>query len=146
MKKSILKLTVTGLIAISSLNSYGQQNKKAEKERKNVAEAQQDLMEAKADSAASLKNFNEKSELEIAENQKKINALKTKKISHDKETDATYDKKVLALEKQNSELKKRISSSGKTKTNAWYSFKEDFKRDMDKLVENIKDIEFKNTK
>ena len=53
---------------------------------------------------------------------------------------------ILALEKENMELKQRIATSGKTNTSMWYAFKRDFNRDMDKLGQGIKDIGFKQTK
>ena len=37
MKKTILTLTITGVIAVASLTAFGQENKKAKEARKDVA-------------------------------------------------------------------------------------------------------------
>jgi len=146
MKKTILRFTITGVIVATSLTSFGQENKKAEKERKNVAEAQKDLGEAKADSAADFKAFKKDAETKISENQKKIAELKAKKSSDDKKVKEKYDKNILALEKKNNELKKKIEGCTNTKTSKWSSFKREFNHDMDELGHAIKDIGVDNTK
>jgi hypothetical protein len=70
--------------------------------------------------------------------------LKTKKATNNKDADAKYNKKITELEKENTALEKRIDGAGKTKTSMWYNFKKDFNRDMDKLGEHIKNIDFKS--
>jgi chromosome segregation ATPase len=146
MKKTILKLTVTGIMLASGFTSFSQENKKAEKERKNVAEAQKDLGEAKADSAADFQAFKKDAEEKISSNKTKIAELKAKKSTENKETKAKYDKKVLALEKKNNELNSKIEQCGNTKTSKWASFKREFTHDMDELGHAFKDIGVDNTK
>jgi len=72
MKKSILTLAITLVMAGTSLTAIGQQNRKAAKARKEVAEAKRDLREAKIDSAADYQLFNTEAEVQIVENDKKI--------------------------------------------------------------------------
>ena len=144
MKKKILTMAITGVISIVSLTAFGQENKKATEARKDVAEAQQDLRKAKTDSAADYQKFRKEAEIKISENQKKIDLLKTKKISEGKEVKEKYDMKVLALEQKNNELQKDIVASAHTETNMWSSFKREFNHDMDELGQAIKDIGVNN--
>ncbi len=146
MKKIILKCAVTGFMVVTSLTSFAQQDKKAEKARKNVAEAQKDLTEAKTDSAVDFQNFKKDAETKISENKSKIAELKAKKSSDSKEVKKKYDKKVVALEKKNDDLKMKIEGCGNTKTSKWASFKREFNYDMDELGHSIKDFGVDNTK
>jgi len=146
MKMKNLTFAVTIVMAVAGFTAFGQQDKKAKEARKDVAQSQKDLREAKTDSAADFQKFKKDAETKISENQKKIAELKTKKSNESKEMKEKYDKKVLALEKKNNELKKKIESSDKTKTSMWTSFKREFNRDMDKLGDEIKSIGFDTTK
>lgn len=140
MKKTILTLTVTGVMVAASLNTYGQENRQAEKARKDVAESQQDLREAKIDSAADYQKFKKDAEIKINDNQKRIVELKRRKANDNKEVNDKYNKDVLAIEKKNNELNKRIEGSGNTKSNMWNSFKNEFNHDMNELGLAFKDI------
>lgn len=146
MKKTILTLAITGIIAASGLTASGQENKNAAKARKETTAAQKDLQEAKTDSAADFQKFKKEAEMNIRENQKTIAALKAKKLNKSKEVNAKYNKKVLTLEKKNNELKRKIEAADDTKTTAWSSFKREFSHDMDELGHAIKDIGVDNTK
>ncbi len=140
MKKTILTLTVTGVMVAASLNTYGQENRQAEKARKDVAESQQDLREAKIDSAVDYQKFKKDAEIKINDNQKRIVELKRRKANDNKEVNDKYNKDVLAIEKKNNELNKRIEGSGNTKSNMWTSFKNEFNHDMNELGLAFKDI------
>lgn len=134
------------IMAVTALTAFGQENKKAKAARKDVAASQKDLTEAKKDSAADFQKFKKDAEARISDNKTKIAELKTKKSSENKETKEKYDKKVLALEQKNNELKKKIESSDNTKTSMWTSFKREFNKDMDKLGDDIKNIGFDDKK
>ena len=146
MKKTILAIAITGVMTIFNLTVFAQENKKAAEARKDVAEAKQDLREAKMDSAADYQKFKNEAEVRIAENQKEIAILKTKKIKEGKEVKQKYDKKVLSLEQKNNKLEKEIRESEHTKSNMWSSFKREFNHDMDELGQAIKDIGVNNAK
>lgn len=146
MKKNILTLTVVTAMSILSLNTFGQQDKKSEKARKNLAEAKKDLKEAKTDSVVDYLEFKKEAEMNIAENKKKISDLRTKKNESIKEEQLNYDKKVLILEQKNEELAQKINGSGTTKTTMWTAFKEEFRRDMKALGSSISNIGTNNEK
>jgi hypothetical protein len=144
MKNKNLAIALTGVIAIVSLNVFGQENKKTAEARVAVAEAQKDLREAKVDSAADYKKFRKNAEFKIDENKKKIAVLKTKHIKEDKKVNAKYNEKVLSLEQKNNALQKEIHESRHTKTDMWSSFKREFNHDMDELGQAFKDIGVNN--
>jgi hypothetical protein len=140
MKKKILTSVIAAIIMMAGLSVFAQQDKQAEKARKNVAKAEKDLKEAKLDSAADYEKFVKDAEMNISENKKVIVTLKEKKIEQNKEANDKYNKEVLALEKKNNDLEKRIKDSQHTKTNMWERFKLNFSRDMEKLGQAIKRI------
>ena len=146
MKKTILTFTITGVIAFTSLTTFGQEDKKSKEAKKDVAESVEDLIEAKKDSAADYRKFKMEAEMKIIENHKKIAELKAKKTNESKDVKEKYDKKVLALEQKNDALKKKIDGSNKTKTSMWPSFKREFNHDMAELGQAIKDIGVDNKK
>jgi uncharacterized protein HemX len=145
MKKSVLTLAVTVLMAGSALTVVGQQDKKAAKARKEVAEAKKDLREAKLDSAADYQRFNTEAQALIMDNDKKIAELKAKKASDNKEIKEKYDKQVMALEQKNNDLKNKVKGSSNTKTDKWASFKREFAHDMNEFGKAFKDIGVNNS-
>ncbi len=144
MKKKIL--TLTALVMVTGFTAFSQEDKKAKEARKDVAEAKQDLKEARIDSAADFQKFKKDAETIIAENKTKISDLKIKKIDGSKEDKQKYDKKIAALEKRNNELRKKIETCDSTKTSMWTSFKQEFNHDMNELGLAIKDIGVDNKK
>ncbi|HEY5748820.1 MAG TPA: hypothetical protein VIU12_22275 [Chryseolinea sp.] len=146
MKTKILAFTLTGVMIAASLTTFAQEDKKAKEARKDVAEAKKDLREAKTDSAADYQKFKTASETKIRENQMEIASLKAKKSTDTKEVKDRYDKRVVALEQKNNDLKKKINGAGTVKTSAWPTFKREFNHDMNALGHAIKDIGVDNTK
>ncbi len=65
MENKILTVAITGMIAMVSLTTSAQENKKA-------AEARKDLKVARIDSAEDFQKFKREAEIKIKENQTKI--------------------------------------------------------------------------
>ena len=80
MKNKIVTIAITGVIATMGFSVSAQQDKKAEKARKELAGAKQDLKEAKIDSAVDFHRFKKEAELQIGENQKKIDIIVLEEI------------------------------------------------------------------
>ncbi|HEV8512053.1 MAG TPA: hypothetical protein VGQ59_02190 [Cyclobacteriaceae bacterium] len=139
MKNKFLTFAITGILAMVGLAATAQENKKA-------ADARKDLKEAKIDSAEDFHKFKKEVENKIKENRAKIVELKEKKSIERKEIKEKYDKKVLALEQKNNELKNKIDKADYTKTNMWTSFKREFNHEMDKLGLAFKDMNADNSK
>ncbi len=144
MKNKILTAALTIVLAVAGSATFAQTNKKAEEARKDVAESQKDLREAKIDSAADFQKFKNEAELKISDNQVKIKELKAKKLTGTKEKNEKYDRKVAALEKKNNDLKRKIEKCDGTKTAMWPSFKREFTHDIDELGNAIRDIGVNN--
>ncbi len=126
MKKTTLTIAMSIIIAIASLNTFGQDNK--------------------INDAEDYQKFKKEAEAKIADNKEKIGELKTKKANESKEVKAKYDKKVAALEQKNNDLKKKVDSCNDPKDSKWTSFKREFNHDMDELGKAIKDIGVDNAK
>ena len=135
MKRAILVFTVTGVLAFTNSVVLAQENA-AEVSK----ELQQDLKLAKIDSAADYQKFTKAAELEISFNQKTIVDLKARKDDPNKDVSIAFDQKVLELEQDNNDLKKRIVQSDQVKTYSWTLFKNDFNRDMRELDKALRDI------
>jgi len=121
-------------------SAMAQEDKDAKKAREKIAEGQKDLKEAKIDSAADYQKFVKDAQKDISDNKSEIAKLKAKQVKDNKDDQEAYSKKVLALERENDGLEKRINDSQHTKTNMWEKFKMEFNRDMKKLGEDIKRI------
>ena len=146
MKKNILTFALTGVMAMTAFALAAQESPKAAEARKEVAEATEDLKEAKTDSAADYQKFKKEAEIKIRGNQIKIAALKAKQTNETKEIREKYRKKVLILEQKNNQLENRIKKSDSTKTTMWGAFKRHFSQDMEELSEAFKDLNSNNSK
>jgi len=139
MKHTIFGLTVTGVMVVASLTASAQQNKKVAKAKEEVSEAKKDLREARVDSAADYQKFKKQTEIAIYENKKKIDQLKVKKSNDDKAAYEAYQKRVLALEEKNNELRRKLETSGKIETNKWASFKLEVSNNINEVTADIND-------
>ena len=137
MKKKNLTFALTLVMAVAALTVFGQEDKKAKEARKDVASSQKDLREAKKDSAADFQKFKKAAEAKISDNKKKIAELRTQKSNDSKDLKEKYDKKVLALEQKNNDLKKKIETADNTQTSMWVAFKQEFNNDMTAYVADL---------
>ena len=86
-------------------------------------------------------------EKKIAENDKLIKELKTKKNEVKKEKLINYENKIKELEKKNNELRKKIVVNYKDEgVNKWESFKKEFNHDIDELGQSLKNLFKDNVK
>jgi hypothetical protein len=146
VKNKIVLFTLSAAIIAASFNASGQQNAGVEKARKNEAKAQHKLELARLDSAEDFRKFKEQSEKVIAANEQEIIKLKTNKTIGSKEANKKYDKRVLALEKKNNELKKKIEECDDTKTSMWTSFKRTITNSLEDLGCAMKNVGTCDTK
>ena len=137
MKDKIVTFTITLVMIASSFMAVGQENKKVARAREEVAEAKEELKEAMLDSAADFQSFKREAEIKIKENKIKITELRAKKSNEAKDVRIKYDNRVLALERKNNELKKRIKGGKAIKPSLWSKFKENYLRDLDALGQDI---------
>lgn len=156
MKRSLLFLAIIALVAGSITTTLGQTpDRKSVKARENLQEAKKDvakakkeIAQAKKDSIAEYQSFKKRAEIKIQENEKRIAALKGKKMStlNEKEKIA-YRGKINELEMKNMTLRKRLADYRADERHAkWASFKSEFNHDIDELGKAIKDFTIKNKK
>ena len=134
MKNAIFGLTLTGVMVVASLTASAQQNKKVEKAKN---EAQENLREARTDSAADYKEFQKQTLIAINVNKRKIDELKVKKSNDEIGANEAYKKRVLALEEKNNALKKKLDESGKIESNKWASFKLEVSNNLNEVTYGI---------
>jgi hypothetical protein len=138
MKKSILVITVTGLMAFTSAVVMAQ-----EEPSKAIVlpyDTLQDVKLAKTDSAADYRKFTSAAETQISGNHATIVNLKARQEEPSEAASAAFKEKVLALERLNDGMKKRIAEADMVKTSSWAQFKFNFNRDMDNLDRALRDI------
>jgi hypothetical protein len=138
MKKSILMITVTGLLAFTSVVVMAQEE--PPKLPVEVYDTLQDVKLAKIDSAADYKKFTQAAEMKISSNQATIVNLRAREEQPSEAASEAFKEKVLTLERDNDSMKKRIAAADVVKTTSWTLFKFNFNRDMDDLDKALRDI------
>jgi len=154
MKKMILILAVTTLMAGTIFTGCQSSTQKQQAAQDKVQDARQDLNAAqknanevaqKAATAEEWKTFKSESELKIKDNEIRINELTVKMKNPGELFDALYEKKIANLEQQNKDLKARLEAHEKSQSN-WESFKREFNHDMDAIGQALKDLTVDNKK
>jgi hypothetical protein len=100
------------------------------------------VVEARLDLKRSIDQFKLESDNAIALNEKRIEEFKLKRADEMKENQASYDKKVAALESKNTELKMKLTNY-KVDQN-WETFKVEFNQDINKLDKALGDLTVNN--
>jgi hypothetical protein len=145
-KKTILGLTAICVFMICKTNRFAQSDRKAEKARNEIKEAENDLKVAKNGSAAYFLKFRNDSELAIKEYENRINEQKNMKFENNKKEQEKYDRKVLYLVVRNNKLKKQVRGSESIKISNSSSFKREFSHDLGEFGNTFKDADTNNEK
>lgn len=152
MKKSILILAVTTLIAGNVFTSCKSNTDKEEDAIENVQEAEQNLEEVTEDNNkdavnkandAEWQTYKSEANKTISDNEKRIADLKIAMKKPGTNFDATYEKSIDALEDRNEALKTKISDYENNQTD-WASFKREFSSDMNEIGAALKDLTINN--
>lgn len=150
MKTSIFKFlvlaAVVGMVYISCNNSPKQKEEKLNDAKDEVVDAKEDLAKSKLDSIGNFNKYKESIENKLAENERKIVALKAKNTSKDKSTQELYVKQLDKLEMKNAELKHKIEDYKQGPEQKWELFKIDFNKDVDDLGKSISNMAERNMK
>ncbi|WP_428659922.1 hypothetical protein [Runella sp.] len=146
MKKTILLLAVLAIVNDSILTGCKNPEKKVEDAEVNVKEANEDLKEAKSEYLTDIENYKKETTEKIAANDKSIADFRSRIALEKKETRADYKKKIDALEKKNTDMKKKIDDYKEEGKENWEKFKVEFSHDMDKMGKAFNDLTVKNTK
>ena len=122
-------------------NSKEAAEKKLEKEKEDLREAQKDVNEA-ADRVATIEEygqFKNEAAIKIQKNNDRIAELRVKLAKPGTGLDEQYVIKINKLEQENKDLRVRVDTYDTTQSN-WEEFKREFNRDMNALGESIEDL------
>ncbi len=134
MKNKIFTFAVIGCMAGLFLAGC---EKKAEQK---VAEAKQEIKEAKADYVAEWQKFKTESEAQIKVNEDKIDAFKAKMDKAGTKTKAKYKKAITELKEKNHALKEKLEDYKDEGESKWQEFKTNFSHDLDAVGKTISDL------
>jgi len=150
MKNSVLAMGIL-LLSITMLFSCQSTAKKVENAENTVQEAKKDLKDSKAnlhqvknDTVSTYEQFKKEAELQIIAQEKNIADLKIKIAKEKTGVKQDYEKKLVALENKNNELKKKLTDFKDDGKENWISFKNEFNHDMDELGKAFKGLTINN--
>jgi len=142
------------MLAMAFLSSCQSNADKLEAANKDVAEAKEELAEARADAREikimvaneeEWRAFKTDAEVKIANNEKRIEEIREKMKKPGKTFDEMYRKNIDALEERNKDLRKRIGYYENNQSD-WDRFKREFNHDMDEIGQALKDLTVDNAK
>lgn len=105
----------------------------------------QDNVKEKADDMEAWMEFRRESKEEIAENRAKIAELKAKQAQSGKVMDKVYQAHIDELEEKNNKRDQEIDDY-KPKNGEWQEFKAKFRAEMDKIGDDIRNLDKDNKK
>src|ERR1035437_10296881 len=146
MKKSILSLATSVLIAGAFLTSSSTSSEKVENAQNNVKEANKDLDKANEEYLKDVENYKKETADKVISNDQIIAELKTKLKHEKKAAKAEYKRKVDELEQKNSEMKKKMDDYKTEGKEKWEFVKADFNKGMDEIGKSLKDLTSSKTK
>ncbi len=141
--------SVAALFCLSFLISACQKpEEKVDNAREKVADANQDLKEAKREARAEWQEdwlkFKRDNDEDIASNERRILELRKDVNDVDARYRAQYNNRIDELEHRNNELRERVNNYRDSGDERWEEFKKDMKRDMDDLHTSLKNVIVKN--
>jgi hypothetical protein len=111
-----------------------------------VTKADSNLVNANQEYLTEIENYKKETAEKIATNDKSIVEFKARVAQEKKSARADYLAKVEALEKKNSDLKKRMDDYKADSKEKWDMFKTEFNHDMEEIGKSFKDLTVKNVK
>ena len=146
MKKSILSIAASALIAGAFLISCSTSSEKVENAQNNVKEANKDLDKANEEYLKDVEAYKKETADKVMSNDQIIAELKAKLKHEKKAAKAEYNRKVDELEQKNNEMKKKMDDYKTDGKEKWELFKADFNKGMDEIGKSLKDLTSSNSK
>lgn len=144
MKKSILTLAASVLIAGAIVTSCNTPAQKVENAKDNVTEAQEVLDKANQEYLADIESYRKEAAEKIAANDRSIAEFNARIENEKKDAQDIYRKRIADLEQKNSDMKKKMDDYKAEGKQKWDKFKEEFSRDMEEVGKAFKDFAVKN--
>jgi chromosome segregation ATPase len=154
MKIILFAFAMAMLIVSGSFTGCQSPTEKKADAEKDLQEAKEDLREAQQEVVDSMHRaatveeyeaFKTDAQVRIKRNEDRIAELRVKKAKPGKALDEYYESRITALEKRNAELRDKINSYDRSRSD-WGSFKQEFNHDMDELGKAIEDLFTDNKK
>ncbi len=154
MKKYSITAVIALLIGVAIFTGCQTREKKIEEAKSEVTEANKDLKEVLKDGKSEateianeeeLKAFKAETELNIKNNDNRIDDLKMRMKKASKKMDNAYENRIDTLQMRNRELQRKMNAYNSSKTN-WEAFKREFNEDMSNLGKALKDFNVDNKK
>ncbi len=147
MKKSIIALAVFTFIAATAITSCNTKpSEKVEEAKSEVAEANQDLKEAKEEYITEIEAYKKETADKITANEVSIAEFNARVATEKKDAQVEYKQRIAELEMKNTDMKKKMDEYQQDGKENWEKFKTEFNRDMDELGKSFKDFTVKNKK
>lgn len=146
MKNPIKLFTVSLILTGALQSSCASKTEKVEQSVANVSEAKVKLEEERKQLAKDMEVYKKEKQAEIAANEQSILEFKSRIASQKTEARMEYKKKIDALNRKNSDLKKKIEDFKTDSKSSWDSFKTEFGRDMEELGAALKAFTVKSSK
>jgi hypothetical protein len=134
MKNDIVAFAIIGLMAGTLLSGC------ATTSEQKVANAKQELKDARTPYRVEWQSFKHESEQTIEAHEKRIGAFRTKMELAGADTKARYAKYVAELEQKDRDLKKKLGDYKDEGEGKWEQFKTNFSQDMDGVGKTMKDL------
>jgi hypothetical protein len=119
---------------------------KVQDDKTDLADSKAELYKIRLDTISNYEQFKIEAEKIIVAQEKKIAEFKAKMATEKKEINADYNKKLLAMEKKNNELKRNLADYKEEGKDKWISFKKEFNHDLNELGKAFKDLTVENVK
>lgn len=145
MKTPILTLALTALTTATILSSCTSAADQVKIEQENVITANEKLTDAENEYYAEIAEYKKANLEKIAANEKSIAEFKARIASDKKDAKDDYNERIAELDKQNSDLKKKMDEYEESGKENWAEFKKEFNHDMEELGKAFNDFTHKNT-
>lgn len=144
MKQSILVLAIFSFLAGALIISCDSPAQRVEAAETNVAEAKDDLAQAKQEYLEDVENYRLQTAKKIEANNQKIADFNVKIEKEKAEAKAEYKIKVAELEQKNRDMKNKMDGYKVEGKDQWEAFKAEFNRDMENLGVALENLVGKN--
>lgn len=144
MKKLILTLCATLLLAGAIFTSCNTAAEKVDKAEDKSIKADEDFNTAKEEYLADIENFKKETNAKIEANNLTIADFKVKIATSKKDAQVYYQEQIAVLEQKNIAAKQKLDAYKVSGQDNWETFKAEFSRDMNDLGEAFKNFTIKN--
>lgn len=137
MKSSTFAITMFAIIFAFTAQSCDRSSDNMESAQTDVIEADRDLEIAQSEIEADVQIYRQKTASDIRDNNLAISDIKDRIENEDQDTRAAHHTRIAELEKENSDLKRKIDNYRITDRNNWDQFRDDFSSSMDDLGNSL---------